>query len=82
MADTGRVIAYLSLRSAVLEGVPEGWERQDLDPALDVDALSWLGFEHGEPDEPLLHIPRPQRWPDIALRTGGRHRAPRRFASA
>ena len=82
MADTGSVIAYLSLRSAVLESIPEGWERQDLDPALDADALSWLGFEHGEADEPLLHVPRPRRWPDIELQTAGRHRAARRFRIA
>ena len=86
MTDTGRVITYLSLRSALrsaaLDGAPEGWEQQDLDPSADADALSWLGFEHGEPDEPLLPSQRPQRWPSSRLRTGGRHRAPGRFRIA
>jgi hypothetical protein len=85
-ADSKRVTAYLSLRPAprsdVLEGAPEGWELQDLDPFGDADALTWLGFEHGEPDEPLLPWRRPERWPDRRPRTGGRHRASAWFRTA
>jgi hypothetical protein len=55
---------------------------QYLDPSVDVDALSWLGFEHGEPDGPLLTWERPQRWSRTLGRTGGRHRAPGRFRTA
>ena len=73
---------FPSLRSAprsdVPEGAPEGGRPQTFDPSLASDALGWLGFEPGEPDEPLLRWPQPQRWP-AARRTGGRHRAPARF---
>jgi hypothetical protein len=52
------------------------------DPSGDGDALAWLGFEPGEPDEPLLAWRRPQHWPAVRRRTGGRHRAPARFRTA
>ncbi len=67
--------AFLSLRSAVLEGTPEGGEPQSFDPSVHGDALTWLGFEPGEPDEPVLSWPRPQRWPTARRRANGRHRA-------
>jgi hypothetical protein len=71
------VTALLSLRSVgLLQGAPEGCEPQAFDPAIDGDALTWLGFETGDPDEPLLAWPRPQRWPVSRRRTSGRHRAP------
>ena len=69
--------AFLSLRSVgLLQGAPEGCQPQAFDPSLDGDALTWLGFETGDPDEPLLTWPRPQRWPVTRRRTNGRHRAP------
>ena len=52
-----------ALRPVVLEDVPEGWERQAHQPSQDGEALSWLGFEPGEPDEPLLDWPQPAGWP-------------------
>jgi hypothetical protein len=52
------------------------------DPTVDGDALAWLGFEPGDPDEPLLTWPRPQHWPAARRRAGGRHRAPARFRAA
>jgi hypothetical protein len=78
------VTDFLSLRAArsdVHEDVPEGWELQAFDPSADADALSWLGFEPGEPYEPALDWPRPQHWP-APRRAGGRHRAPARFRVA
>ena len=74
-ADSTRVTAFQSLRSVVLGGAPEGCEPQAFDPSLEADALTWLGFEPGEPDEPLLTWPRPERWPAVRHRTSGRHRA-------
>jgi hypothetical protein len=75
------VIAFFSPppepRSQVLDQRPEGWAPQAFDPTLDGDALSWLGFEHGEPDEPLLDWPRPRGWmPGLPRRQAGHHRAP------
>ena len=74
--------AFLSLRSAVPEGAPEGWELQAFDPSLDDDALTWLGFEPGAPDEPMLPWPRPHRRPAAQRRRSGRHRAHARFRTA
>ncbi len=81
-ADRTRVTAFQSLRSAVLRGAPEGCEPQAFDPSLDADALTWLGFEPGEPDEPLLPWPRPERWPAARRRSSGRHRAPAQARTA
>ncbi len=78
--------AFLFLRPApaseVHEDAPEGREPQTFDPSLDADALSWLGFAPGEPDEPLLPWERPQRWRAPRLRTGGRHRFAAPFRTA
>jgi hypothetical protein len=69
-----------ALRPVVLEDVPEGWERRAFDPSSDADALAWLGFEPGEPDEPLLPWSRPATWPTRG--TSGRHRASARVRTA
>jgi hypothetical protein len=77
------VIAFLSLRSAVLVDAPEGCEPQAFDPSLDGDALTWLGFEPAEPDEPLLTWPRPQHWRAArSRRAAGRHRPSARLGTA
>jgi hypothetical protein len=80
------VTAFLSRRlaplSALLDGPPEGAEPQAFDPSVDGEALAWLGFERGEPQEPLLRWSRPQRWPAARRPAGGRHRATARLRTA
>jgi len=51
-------------------------------PETSPDLLTSLGFEHGEPDEPLLRWPRPQRWTAPRPRTRGRHRVRTRSRTA
>jgi len=76
-ADSDRVIAFFSRpdsRSAAPEEAPAP---QAFDPTLEGDALGWLGFEHGEPDQPLLDWPRPQGWlPVLPRRRVARNSAP------
>jgi len=49
-------------------------------PPVIPDVLDWLGFEHGDPDEPLLPWHRPRRWPSSERFRHGRHRARGRAA--
>jgi hypothetical protein len=72
-ADRYRVTAHLTLPPAPRTDVPAddaaAAEPQALVRALEPDVLGWLGFEHGEPDEPLVPWPRPRHWPSSSLRT-------------
>ena len=64
-ADIEEVTAHLSQDPAALQR------------ALEPDVLGWLGFEHGEPDQPLLDWPRPQGWlPVLPRRRVARNSAP------
>jgi hypothetical protein len=87
-SPTGRLLPVALARAAALlelplpsravqpQEVPAGWERNAFDGTVDDDPFGWLGFELSEDDDgPLVVWPRPERWPDTRLRTGGRHRA-------
>lgn len=52
-----------ALRPVVVDAAPAGWERGVHDPSRDGDVLTWLGFEPGRAEEPLIPWARSADWP-------------------